>query len=278
MKQIVILYHAECPDGFGAAWAAHKKFGETAEYIGVHHEAPPPEGLEGKEIYMTDFTYPADILKELIGKNKRVTAIDHHAFMEEAIKLTRDYVFDDNHSGSVLAWKYFNREPVPKLLEYVEDRDLYRFSLPDSRPICAFMDSYDYDFSVWDELANNLEDIDKRNSFIEKGNLIVKYEAELVRKIIEDNARLVEFEGYKVYSVNAPHEFASDIGSILYRKNPPIAIIWRQDKDRVSISLRSDGTVDVAQIAGKFGGGGHKASAGFRLKTLAEIPWKDSRV
>lgn len=275
MKQIVILYHAECPDGFGAAWATHKKFGDSADYIGVHHEAPIPEGLEDKEIYMIDFTYPAEITKELIKKNKRVTAIDHHASMQETIVLTRDYSYDNNHSGAVLAWKYFHGDkPVPKILEYVEDRDLYRFSLPDSRAICTFMNSFDYDFDVWNELAGNIEDMGKRADLVEKGNLIVKYEAELVRKTIEENARLVEFEGYKVYSVNAPHEFASDIGHILYKKNPPLAIIWREDRDKVSVSLRSDGTADVNKIANKFGGGGHVKSAGFRVRTLGDLPWK----
>ena len=277
MKQIVILYHAECPDGFGGAWAAHKKFGDSAEYIGVHHEAPPPEGLVDKEVYMVDFTYPVDILKEIISKNKRVTAIDHHASMEEAIKLTQDYSYGNDNSGSVLAWKYFHKDSVPKLLEYVEDRDLYKFSLPNSRAICAFIDSFDYNFSVWDELAINLENADKRNDLIEKGNLIVKYEEELVKKIIEDNARLVEFEGYKIYSVNAPHEFASDIGNILYKRNPPMAIIWREDKDKVSVSLRSDGTVDVGKIAAKFGGGGHRDSSGFVIKSIHDIPWKDRK-
>jgi hypothetical protein len=26
MKKTIILYHLDCPDGFGAAWAAWKKF------------------------------------------------------------------------------------------------------------------------------------------------------------------------------------------------------------------------------------------------------------
>ena len=224
---------------------------------------------------MVDFTYPVGVIEDLIMKNKRVTAIDHHAGMEEAIKLTKDYSYDNSHSGSVLAWKYFSQEPPPKILEYVEDRDLYRFSLPDSRAICAVIDSFDYNFNAWDELAESFNDVATRKSFIEKGNIIVKYEEELIKKTIEENAKLVEFEGYKIYSVNAPHEFASDIGSILCKKNPPMAIIWREDRDRVSVSLRSDGTIDVSKIASKFGGGGHKASAGFRIKPISDFPWKE---
>jgi phosphoesterase RecJ-like protein len=41
---------------------------------------------------------------------------------------------------------------------------------------------------------------------------------------------------------------------------------------RCHVSLRSDGTVDVAAIAGSFGGGGHITAAGFQVEsTLAEL-------
>ena len=141
MKDIVILYHAECPDGFGAAWAAHKKFGDKAEYIGVSHDEPVPSGLEGKEVYFVDFSYSEEIIKHLIKTNKRVTTIDHHFTREAATKMTQDYSYSTNNSGSVLTWRYFHKDkPVPKLLEYVEDRDLFKFALPDSRATCTFID------------------------------------------------------------------------------------------------------------------------------------------
>jgi phosphoesterase RecJ-like protein len=41
---------------------------------------------------------------------------------------------------------------------------------------------------------------------------------------------------------------------------------------RYHVSLRSDGTVDVAAIAGSFGGGGHASAAGFQVETtLAKL-------
>jgi phosphoesterase RecJ-like protein len=41
------------------------------------------------------------------------------------------------------------------------------------------------------------------------------------------------------------------------------------------ISLRSDGTVDVSEIAKKYGGGGHIKAAGFVLDIGASLPWKE---
>ena len=87
---IVVLYHADCKDGFAAAWAAWKKFNGTAQYIPVYHGRPIPEGLEGKEIYMLDFTYDEPYTSQLISANKRVTAIDHRGHHVEVLLKIRD--------------------------------------------------------------------------------------------------------------------------------------------------------------------------------------------
>jgi phosphoesterase RecJ-like protein len=43
-------------------------------------------------------------------------------------------------------------------------------------------------------------------------------------------------------------------------------------RNRFHVSLRSDGTVDVAALAGAFGGGGHHSAAGFQIEaTLPDI-------
>ena len=45
--------------------------------------------------------------------------------------------------------------------------------------------------------------------------------------------------------------------------------------NRYHVSLRSDSTVDVAEIAGKFGGGGHSSAAGFQIEsTLVALKTK----
>lgn len=275
MKDIVILYHAECPDGFGASWAAHKKFGDDADYIGVHHNHPAPEGLDGREVYLLDFTYPEEALKDLISRNKRVTAIDHHVSAEEAVKMTKDYSFAINHSGSVLTWMYFFPDkPIPKLLEYIEDRDIFTFKLPDAHSICIFVDSLEREFSVWDKLAEDFNDGNNIKDFVVKGDIILKYEERLIEKIVEENAKPVQFEGIDTFVVNAPHEFADQICEILYKRKPPIAIVWSEDKERINVSLRSDGSADVSKLAAKFGGGGHKGSSGFNIPSINQFPWK----
>lgn len=272
MKDIVILYHASCSDGFSGAWAAWKKFGSQADYIAVSHQMPPPQ-LRNKEIYLIDFTYPLKMTKMLIQENKQIISIDHHLTAEEAVKATKEYSYSLENSGSVLAWKYFHpAEPIPMLLKYVEDMDLWRFRLPHSREIFAYLDIFDFTFEIWDKIYADLERPENRKKYIENGSVLLKFEEKSVGELV-NNAELVEFAGYRTLAVNSPI-YESQIGAVLVKKMPPIGIIWSRKKNKIGVSLRSDGKTDVSAIARKFGGGGHKAAAGFVIGVNEQLPWK----
>ena len=49
-----------------------------------------------------------------------------------------------------------------------------------------------------------------------------------------------------------------------------IAISFKEAKDRIKISMRSEGQVDVSKIAGQFGGGGHVRAAGIGIDASLE--------
>ncbi len=274
MKDIVVVYHGKCGDGFGGAWAAWKKFGDNADYYPAQRTQDPPE-IKNKEVYFIDFTYSPEITKKYISENKKVIIIDHHITAQEAVNLVPDHVFDINHSGAVLAWQYFfPDQKVPKLLLHIEDRDLWKFNLENTKEITAFLALYDFDFKLWDEFATNMEDLEKAKKYIEEGKVILRYESALLKDAIEDRSELVEFEGYKVLAINYPHFLASDLGHAFVKKNPPIGIIWCEKRGIITVSLRSNGIVDVAAIAQKYGGGGHKAAAGFSFNADQPKPWK----
>lgn len=274
MKDIIVVYHGKCRDGFGGAWAAWKKFGDSAEYIPAQRTQDPPE-IKNKEIYFIDFTYSSEITKKYISENKKIVIIDHHITAGEAIKLVPENSFDINHSGAVLAWQYFfPNQTAPKLLQYVEDSDLWRFNLENTKEITAFLELYDFGFKLWDEFASGMEDLEKRKKYVEEGGVVLRYEASLIKEAVEDGSELVEFEGYKVLAINYPHFLASSLGHIFVKKNPPMGIVWNEKKGIITVSLRSDGIVDVSAIAKKYGGGGHKAAAGFFFSADQPKPWK----
>jgi oligoribonuclease NrnB/cAMP/cGMP phosphodiesterase (DHH superfamily) len=274
MKPIVIIYHHNCPDGFSGAWAAYKKFGNKAEYIGGKHREIPPV-VKNKEVYFIDFSYPPKIIKDFIKNNKRVTIIDHHVTAQESAEMTQDYLFDIKHSGAVLAWKYFHpKKPVPQFLKHVEDVDLWSFKLANSREIMTYIDTFEFTFPKWNKVVKDIEDKESKKEYIEKGKVIWKSQEKIIEKMIDSNAYLVDFEGHQPLIINAPAFFASEAGHMLYERKPPLALVWSQKKNRIKVSLRSDGTVDVGQIALKYGGGGHKAAAAFSFDANQEKPWK----
>ena len=273
LKDTVILYHADCPDGIGSAFAAWKKFGDSASYVPVEHNVPYPEGLEGKEVYISDFSYPDGKLLEIEKKAKRLVVLDHHLGAKEWVEQVQEYVFDEKRSGAGITWDYFHPDKKrPELINYIEDGDLYTFSLPHSRPILSYIYSQHRSFEMLDILLEKLENPAEKEKIIELGSIYEEHFASLVNKIV-GMATPVSFEGHECLLASASEMFASDVGHKLADKQPPIGIVTRAEANRISVSLRSDGSVNVADIAKKYGGGGHPAAAGFRIMYGDPIPW-----
>lgn len=272
-KDIVILYHGGCPDGFGSAYAAWKKFGDTAEYIPVKHGRPAPEGLAGRKLYFIDFCYPKEIMDTLISEAASVTVLDHHLGNRDVVESMPEYVFDEKRSGATIAWSYFHPDvPVPKLLKYVEDGDLYLFKLPDSRAAISYMYAQPFHFDAWDALSAKLENDTEHAVLIERGKIYAEHFAILVEQIA-NKATLVSFEGFECYLASAVDMFTSDVGNRLVHLKPPLGVIVNLHGDVMNVSLRSDPSVDVSAIARKYGGNGHPQSSAFRLKWGDPLPW-----
>jgi len=81
-------------------------------------------------------------------------------------------------------------------------------------------------------------------------------------------------DGYgPIVAVNAPFHHISDLVGALAADAPEGVALgwWRSAGGGYSFSLRSRGDgPDVSEIAAKFGGGGHRGAAGFRLDALPE--------
>ncbi len=274
-KNIVVFYHEECSDGFGGAWAAWKKFGGKADYIPIEHQAPLPEGLKGKQIFFVDIVPDEETVKKLISSNSSVVAIDHHKTNEFKINLFKEYSFDNNHSGAVLAWKYFHPDkPVPKLLLFIEDGDIWKWEYPESEKFISALALEDFDFNVFDRIAADIENPEKLKEYLSRGEIVSKHSQKIVNWLSR-TAIPVDFEGYSVYAVNAPDFIKGLVANRLADEYPPFAIAWVQEKDNIFVSLRSGSNdFDVSEIAKKYGGGGHKAAAGFSFPAGQPFPWR----
>lgn len=271
---IVVFYHKDCFDGFGAAYAAWKKFKDKAAYVGLGHSQDPVNVKGKKEIYFLDYCYSKEIMDEISSSNDKVVVIDHHITNEKTVKSVPEHSYDVEHSGAYLSWKYFHpSKNVPRIVTHIEDQDLWKFNLPFSKEVNTLLDLYDFDFKVWDKLIKEFEIAEKRKKYIESGKMLLRYKKIIVKKIV-DKADKGIFENHEAGIVNSMI-FASEVGNALVEAGHKIAIIWNQRGGETYVSLRSDkkGGVDVSELAAKYGGGGHKAASGFGLKADQKFPW-----
>ena len=260
MQNATVIYHAECADGFGAAYAAWLKLGDAADYVPATYGQPPPELPPRRDLYILDFSYPLQTIRDL-QVNHTLTLLDHH---KTALHLSDipGCSIDVSASGAVLAWRHFHPgEPVPKLLEYVQDRDLWKWHLADSRAISAYIHSHGYDFNRWLSMETDVQTDQPR--LVEIGEAILRVQAFQLDKLTL-NAKAVDIGGHSVPSVYAP-VLVSEIGERLLELHPgaPFAAIYYDRDDGRKWSLRSRSDFDVSVVAQTFGGGGHAQAAGF---------------
>lgn len=141
------IYHGTCFDGYGAAWAVRKAKPDTEFVAGVYGAEPPD--VTDKDVVLVDFSYKQPVLAKMIRDCKSLLVLDHHKTAEEDLAFLphpdesnhphkASAVFDMQHSGAMLAWAYFHGDAdPPQLLRHIEDRDLWRFALPNTREIQA---------------------------------------------------------------------------------------------------------------------------------------------
>lgn len=287
-KDILVIYHDKCLDGFGAAYAAWKKFGTTADYIAWNYEQPATGLLSmvDKDIYILDFSFEPAQIADILKLANNITIIDHHKTFIDCVEADGycddvgvpwpglDIHYDLERSGAVLAWQFFHDEPVPQLLLHIQDRDLWQFKLNGTKEICAALANtriVERSWNHWQFLVDAFDADDKEvmHSIYASGRAVIACQQELIDECIATASEpAIDGFGNKVVICNAPYSIASELGNRIAELNPDcIAVIWRSsDKDgSVKYSLRSVGDVDCTPLAKQFSGGGHKNAAGFTL-------------
>lgn len=263
--ETIVIYHGNCADGFGAAWAARKLLGDAADYVPGVYQNPPPD-CRGKRVYLVDFSYKRPVMESIIDQAIGVTVLDHHKTAEEDLRSLLsdkliDGVFDMEKSGAMITWEWFNPHIAPpKLLEHIQDRDLWRFNLTGTREIQAAVFSYPYDFAVWDDLMER-DTID----LYREGIAIERKHFKDINELVGVVTRRMRIGGHDVPMANLPYTLTSDAGHKLAEGEPFAGCYWDTPGGRVfSLRSRDDG-LDVSEIAKQYGGGGHKNASGFRV-------------
>jgi len=266
-----VLFHQNCPDGHGAAWAAWKKLGdEGVKYVPVKYgDSPPTEKVDffHDRVYILDFSYPRAIMlglynMTLVGGGE-LLVIDHHKTAEADLEGLLFAHFNMEKSGAVLAWEHFHPDkPVPWLLRYVEDHDLWRYKLPYSKEIRAWLSSHPRTFEVWEELAGRLEGRD--DGVIVEGKACLRLMRQSVEYMVEQS-RIQDVGGVVMPVANAAIYF-SEVGEALlakYLEYDVVAYYFDRADGKRQWGLRSRESYDCSELAKRMGGGGHRNASGF---------------
>lgn len=310
MKPLVI-YHANCTDGFGAAFAAWKKLSDEAEYMPQNYgEASPDmwaEKCRDRDVYILDFSFPKLVMDNIFHAAKRVVWLDHHktAFemwcgkapnvfftIHKESDERKRIVLDDCKSGALLAWEYFHPgTEVPMLIQHIDDRDRWQFKLEGSKELHAYLGSLrPWSFSIWQAvLISHRIDVGGYEETLAQGAAILRAQNQTVQRIVGHarTCHIIKTEPKPVgehweinvlvnasgLAVNSPiHQ--SEVGHELTNKSGSFGLAWYLDEDNtVRCSIRSNGDYDVSAIARAFGGGGHRNAAGFSTDIATLLGW-----
>lgn len=270
MKHILIT-HANCMDGHGVALAVKyhdllKGIEDREVYYCNYGDIAPD--VTDAHVIIGDFSFPRETLIDMHLKAASLIVIDHHKTAEENLKGLNFCVFDMTKSGAVLTWEYLLPEmDVPRLLKYIQDRDLWHWELAASKSISAYLQTIDFK-SIEFRTPNDIEkwlNMKLFNTMAAAGGAIVSYQNQHVQKIVKKKDKLprTTIGGHdNIICINAT-TLISETGNILSKGEPFVAMYF-DTKDKRVFSLRSqpDGE-DVSLIAKRFGGGGHPRAAGF---------------
>jgi hypothetical protein len=288
-----------------SAFIAWLKFQDEATYHPVQYGGKIPDMEPNSEVYILDFSYPTKILHD-IEDSRKLVVLDHHAtarteleyMMTERKNPQTEIWFDLAHSGATLSWQYFFPNiRQPDAVNYIRDRDLWKWKMLHSREWSAGLRSHPMNFEWWSKLLRITSEnkIDRKATYTMGGTRLANkalidegYVAlRVAKQNVENQTRhprmalfcanrpKIEYviippgqAGYlwhEVPTANVTTE-SSMCGEKLLEmcpKSPFSATYFDTQDDRIW-SLRSRPDFDCSVIAKLFGGGGHKQASGFR--------------
>ena len=269
MSTPLVIYHGNCQDGFTAAWAVWLEHRDWEFYPGKYQETPPD--ATDRDVYFVDFSYKRPVILEMASKAKSITILDHHASAEkDLVDLPSNVVvhFDMEKSGARLTWEFFHpdSELPPDIVRVVEDRDLWRFKIYKTKEITASLFSLEYDFQVWSKFADDLETLSGLNTIVHEGEAILRKQAKDINELLQNKFKS-SIAGHDIWMANLPYTLCSDAGHILASEpGAPFGATFYLEGEYAIFSMRStENGLDVSEIAKKYGGGGHKHAAGFKI-------------
>lgn len=267
-----------------------------------YKDAFPFDEIEQNEaVYIVDFSISPDDMAKLLGITSDVTWIDHHKTAIEAYDGFEGAIAglrDTRYAGCVLTYVYLTflkphpgakfdpdavLDQVPLWTMLVGDYDAWRWDYGERTQYFfsgLMMEDTGPD-GIWNELLEHDGYQDFRRGpnadsgttlcvsrIEEAGEIIEKYRKQVASEFIDAWGFESTLDGHSVLVCNQGRPGSHFFGDAVKKYDIVAGFVW--DGQQYIVSIYSE-TVDVSEVAKKFGGGGHKGASGFRS---AEMPFR----
>jgi len=283
-----VVYHSPCPDGTCACWIVQKfhrdSFGKEIDLFPCRAGSPPEKELEyftDKNIIFVDICPDVEYLLKLSGVAKFIHIIDHHKTNFEKIVNMNPipdnitHQFDMNQSGCQLTWNSFYDTEQPWFVQYIGDRDIWKFSLPNTNEyFSGIIEENLMNLDGFQELFNKIDDDDFKFNIFSVGKKSVEFREKCIQNVMKFNKLECKYKNYRIWLYNCTKDLTSDVGNKLLKYKfsddtlPDFSVGWIYDVQAAKfwISMRSDyDRQDVSSICAELGGGGHRNASGCTL-------------
>lgn len=283
----MICFHHNDLDGQCAGAIVRKyiqeNFPDTKQrYVEVDFALPfdLPKIVANESIYVVDYHFSPEIMREMVKFTSNIFVFDHHKTSEEVVaqypkevKLYCD--FGSKFSGCELVWNYlFPNKQMPSAVTLIGDRDAWKWVY--GKQTASFntgmmLYAHQPQDPIWDDLLDGvmLVAVDIQVA----GGVSIKYRDSMCKMYRDMWGYEAELFGHKCYVLNLvmPDGTSEQFGEKLQEYDMCIATVFKNGTWK--LSFRSEGKVDVSEIAARFpGGGGHAVAAG--AEGLIELPFK----
>lgn len=301
------VYHRGCSDGMACA-AIVKTVCPTVEFIELaagQDLDEDPSIFSNRNVIFVDVVPSPEYFRKVIHVAERVVVIDHHITYRTSIETVINELkeddknkdeddnedekielhFDVNKAACQLTFEYFYpAQELPWFLNYIADRDLWKYEMPHSKEITNALYT-DYHTRSIDNILRLFQikgkELERLQEYLlKKGKILTELRTEAVksgcRNRLECTYTSPLGDAYRVWLYTCDQYLLSDVGARLTRyrfkdgKYPDFVVYWWYDVEhhQFGLSFRSDNTsptsTDVEQIARMIQerGGGHRNAAG----------------
>lgn len=279
---------------------------------------------EIKDVYLLDFVGPSGFVADIAPKVESVTILDHHKTAMEslcgsaALGQNVNKVIDMQRSGATIAFDFFrnkllteasnlrnhgsgnaaievkylpdnNHEMVQKLFKFIEDGDLWRWTIPNSKAFSSGLKDLDIEFNVNanGKLFDQLLELDPEQ-VIARGQVTLSQKQKLIDDCLEKSYEIElgcgKFGNCLAVNADAISKLRSELGNQLANKSRNLnlrgigAVVYNvpelNNDQMLKISLRSLEQEDTTSISQEYGGGGHRNASSFLLSVTEFERWK----